>query len=100
MWASFYDKRLVELNYTIAMTSIDGLIPLLESHFGQPDRITHESDGTVSFASWIRKGAQMEVSVVAIAAAVADEEFLHVGVGQPSRAVQVYLTSTNGKPSP
>lgn len=100
MWASFYDKRLVELNYTLAISSMDSLVPLLESQFGQPAHITHDDDGKVSFVSWIRHGTQMEISVVPIGPAMADEEFLHVGVGEPSRAVQVRLSKTIGKPSP
>jgi len=87
--ASFYDKRLVELNFTLAITSIGGLLPLLERQYGRPTHITLETNGEIRSVSWAGHRAQMEIAVVTIAPAVADEEFLRIGEGLPGRAVQI-----------
>lgn len=95
MLASFYNKRLIELNYTLAITSIGGLLPLLERQYGRPTHITLETNGEVSSVSWAGQGAQMEIAVVTIAPAVADQEFLRIGEGRPSHAVQIRIRSSN-----
>ncbi len=90
--ASFYHKRLVELNYTLAIASIDGLIPSLKRQYGRPTHITLEKNGEASSVSWTgHHGAQMEVAVVTIPPAVADQDFLRIGEGEPGRAVRIRI---------
>ena len=89
LFASFYKKKLVELSYTLAATSIDALLPVLSKWYGQARRVTYDKKGRVDFASWVARKALLDVKLVPIAPAIADGSFLRVGEGMPSTAVRI-----------
>jgi hypothetical protein len=91
LFASFNRKRLVELNYTLSITSIDVLLPRLEKLYGEAFRVTYDRKGLADSAMWSDKEASLDVELVPIYPTVADRNFLHLGAGLPGRAVRVRI---------
>jgi hypothetical protein len=91
IFASFYKKRLIELTYTLSITSIDELLPGLEEHCGDATNVVRNSAGLVDSITWVRRVASLDVEIVRISAAVADRDFLRLGQGLPGSAVRVRI---------
>lgn len=99
LFASFYKKKLVELSYTLAATSIDDLLPTLNKRYGQASRVTYNRTGNVDSASWAGRTAFLDVELVPISPAVDDRNFLKIGKGPPSNAVRIRLQFNAMPPS-
>ena len=97
LYASFYKKKLVELSYTLAATSINDLLPALTKRCGHANRVTYNKSGNVDFASWAGRKTLLDVELVPIAPAIADQSFLRLGLGMPSSAVRIRMR-LNGIP--
>jgi hypothetical protein len=97
--ASFNRKRLVELTYTLSITSIDALLPSLDKRYGVAFRMTYDRKGLVDSAAWSDHEASLDVELVPISPAVADRDFLRLGVGLPGSAVRVRIRFNSLPPS-
>jgi hypothetical protein len=91
VFASFNRKRLVELTYTLSITSIDALLPSLDKLYGEAFHRTYDRKGLLDSARWSDREASLEVELVPISPAVADRDFLRLGVGSPGSAVRVRI---------
>lgn len=91
LFASFNKKRLVELTYTLSIASIDALLPSLDKLYGEAFRMTYDKKGLVDLATWSDGDASLDIELVPICPAVADRDFLHLGMGLPSSAVRVRI---------
>lgn len=89
LFASFYKKKLVELSYTLAATSIDDLLPVLSKQYGQANRVIYNKSDDVDFASWVGGKALLDVELVPITPAISDRSFLRVGEEMSSSAVRI-----------
>jgi hypothetical protein len=91
VFASFNRKRLVELTYTLSITSINALLPSLDKRYGEAFRMTYDRKGLVDSATWSDQEASLDVELVPIYDAAADRDFLRLGAGLPGSAVRVRI---------
>lgn len=91
VFASFNRKRLVELTYTLSTTSMDALLLILEKRYGKAFRTSYDRKGLVDSATWSDREASLEVQLAPMCPAVADRDFLRLGVGPPGSAVTVRI---------
>jgi hypothetical protein len=91
VFASFNSKRLVELTYTLSITSIDTLLPVLAKRYGKAFLTTYDRKGLMDSATWSDREASLIVELAPICSAMADRDFLRLGVGLPGSAVRVRI---------
>ena len=96
--ASFYEKKLVELSYTLSTESIDVLLPILNREYGEASHTTYDRAGHAAFVTWAGRVASLDVELVPVPRAIAEGNFLRIGEGPPSSAVRI-RTRLNDMPS-
>ena len=87
MFATFHDKKLVEIGYTLDAPSIEKLLPAMYG-FGEPQSLSTK-DGNFQSATWVVRQVAATIEVVSLPPVTADGQFLRVGKGTPTRAVQM-----------
>lgn len=95
LFASFYKRKLVELSYTLAVASIEALLPILYRQYGAADYVAHNKAGLLNAATWKGSTASLDVELVPILPAVSDRGFLQIGKGPPGSAVRIRIHFSN-----
>jgi hypothetical protein len=94
MFATFHDKKLVELGYTLADQSIANLLPALVRRLGEPSR-TLFTEGDLQSVTWERLQETLTIESISIPPVAIDGQFLRIGRGTPAHAVRLSVTGVN-----
>lgn len=100
VFASFYEKKLVELSYTLSITSIEAVLPILSRGIGAADRVVRNQTGFFDSATWADRAASLDVELVPILPAVVDGNFLRIGKGAAGNTVRIRIRSRTTPPHP
>ncbi len=95
MFATFHNKKLVELGYTLADQSIAALFPALVGRLGEPSRVLF-TEGELQLVTWVRWRETLTVEFLSLPPVATDGQFLRIGRGIPSHAVQVRIQPKTG----
>jgi hypothetical protein len=87
MFATFHDKKLVELGYTLADQSIAALFPSLVRKLGEPSQILF-TEGELQLAAWVRWRETFTVEFLSLPPVATDRQFLRIGRGTPAHAAR------------
>ena len=91
MFATFHDKRLVELSYTFEIQAVSSLYPALVSKLGQPTQHLHGTEGRLESATWTAQEGSLTLELVTMSFFV-DGQFLHFRAGvSPVRSAKVTI---------
>jgi hypothetical protein len=100
VFASFYKRKLVELSYTLSITSIEALLPILSRRIGTADRVVHNQAGVLDSVTWADRAVSLDVELVPTLPAVVDGNFLRIGKGLAGNTVRVRIHSRTTPPHP
>ncbi len=98
MSATFYNKKLAELTYTLAPQTVEELLPTLTGKFGRPTQISPTKDDGVESVMWGWRTETLALERVELCPVVVEQAFLRIGKGSGGRAVRVRVF-LNGIPS-
>ena len=99
MFATFHEKKLVDLSYILAIPSINILLPTLREEFGSPSQILSAGDGDVESVTWVGQTASLVLEFVPLPPIVAERHFLRMHSGPPIHAVRVRICLNSTPPS-
>jgi hypothetical protein len=89
MFATFHEKKLVDLSYTLATQSVKDLLPTMIQEFGKPSLISVTEKGDLNSITWIGQTENIAVELVQLSPVSADGNYLKVHKGDPTHAVRV-----------
>lgn len=90
MFATFHDKQLVELSYTLAIRSTETLLPRIASELGEPTRVVPAGSNEPESFTWIGQSESLTLEVIPVRF-VAAGPYLLIGSNAPLSAVRVRI---------
>ncbi len=89
MSATFYNKKLAELTYTLAPQTLEELLPSLRGEFGRPTQTSLTKDDGVESVTWVGQTETLVLERVELCPVVVEQAFLRIGKGSGRQAVRV-----------
>jgi hypothetical protein len=94
-FATFHDKKLVEISFTLADQTIAAILPTLIRKLGEPSRILLNEIDELQSVTWVRWRETLTVEFLLLPPVATDRQFLRIKRGVPARAVQVRMTDVD-----
>lgn len=99
-YATFRNKKLVELGYGFRTESLESVILGLHRSLGEPSQVSYTKGGEFQSAIWVIGKVTARVEIITLPPLTADGQTLRIGEGVRVRAVQVRLDPSQAEAQP
>ena len=95
MSATFWDQKLVSLDYMFEAEFLDDLLRSFVSHYGPPDSPVRPPPGESRYASWTRGNSRLEIEQLVIHARIDGSGALRIEKKSTTMGVRVRVSVSN-----